>query len=100
GGEGGVATDVETLLPGLHDRSHDHVLDESRVEIVAFHEGREGNRGEIHRMDVLEGPVATSHGSADCIDDDCVAHGVAPGGTRRGKQTVRSVCSPSLPSHE
>ena len=33
GRQSGVASDVETLLAGLRDAAHDHVLDQSRVDV-------------------------------------------------------------------
>src|SRR5690606_16784472 len=41
GGEHGVAAHVQALVPDLHDAAHDHVVDQSRVEVVALHEGLE-----------------------------------------------------------
>ena len=58
----------------LADISHDHVLDELRVEVVSLDKSLEGYGGEIDGMSVLEGPVATTDRCADRIDDYCVSH--------------------------
>ena len=68
--KGGVAADVQALLARLHDATHDHVLDQRRVEVVALDQGTERLRREVDRMPVLQLPVALPSRGADGIDDD------------------------------
>ena len=44
GAEHGVAADVQALGAHLHDATHDHVVDQGRVEVVALDAGRRGSR--------------------------------------------------------
>ena len=75
GGEDGVAADVERLLTDLHHATHDHVVDEFGVEVVALLEGLEHLGGEGGGMPVLELSVALAAGGADGVDDDGFGHG-------------------------
>src|SRR5438105_305404 len=69
---------VEGLLADLHDAAHDHVLDESGIEVVAGDEGLERLGGEIDRVPVLQLPVPAADGRPDGVDDDGVRHVVTP----------------------
>src|SRR5690606_15608688 len=75
GGEHGVATDVQRLLADLHHATHDDVVDERRVEIVALDERLEHVGGEVGGVPVLEASVAPSTGGPYGVDDHGVGHG-------------------------
>ena len=75
GGEDGVAADVDALLADLHDAAHDHVVDESGIEVVALDERLEHLGGQVGGMPAAELPVALATGGADGIDDDGIGHG-------------------------
>ena len=75
GRERGVAADVERLVADLHDAAHDHVVDERRIEIVAFDERAQRVRGQVDRMPAREHAVAPAERRPDRVDDHRVSHG-------------------------
>ena len=72
GCQSGVAGDVETLLAGLGDTAHDHVLDQRRVDAGSVDQRLEGDRGQVDGMDVLELPVPLGDRRPHRIDDDSI----------------------------
>ena len=74
GGQGGVAADVHGLLAHGHGATHDDVLDQGGVEVVALHQGLQGCGGEVDGMPARQLAVATSHRGADCVDDHGIGH--------------------------
>ena len=62
GGERGVPADVDGLVADLHDATHDDVVDDRRVEVVASDQRLQRVRGEVDGMPVLELPVPAAEG--------------------------------------
>ena len=82
GGQHGVAADVEALVADLHDAAHDHVVDPSRVEVVALGESGQDLAGEIGGVPPGELAVALATSGAHHVDDHGVGHGGLLGGCR------------------
>ena len=74
GGEHRVASDVERLLAGLAHAAEDDVVDQGRVDPIAFNDGAQCHRSEIDRVNILEAPVASANRGTNRIDDDRTAH--------------------------
>ncbi len=80
-GEHRVAADVEGLAAHLHDAAHDHIVDQSRIELVALNELLEDLAGEVGGVPARELSVAPTASGADGVDDDSGSHGGAPRGS-------------------
>ena len=87
-GEHRVAADVEGLLPNLHDATHDHVVDQCGIEIVALLQRLQDVRGKSGWVPILQFAVALAAGGANGVDDYCFCHvisrGVLVSGYRNG----------------
>ena len=79
GGEHGRTTHVEGLLADLGDATHDDVVDQRRVEVVARGDGLEDLGREVHGVPATELSVALATGGTNCIDDYGRDHGNPPG---------------------
>ena len=74
GREHGVAPDVDRLLADLHDATHDDVVDEGRVEVVALDERLQRLGGQVHGVPAAKLAVALSAWGAYCVDDHGGGH--------------------------
>ena len=74
GAEHGVAADVETLAADLHDATHDHVVDERGIEVVALGERLEHFGGEVGGVPTGQTSISLATGGADGVDDNGVGH--------------------------
>ena len=74
GGQRRVAADVHGLLAHRHGATHDDVLDQGGVEVVALDQGLERRGGEVDGVPARQLAVAASHRGADCVDDHGIGH--------------------------
>ena len=91
GGEHGVAAHVDALGADLHDAAHDHVVNESGVEVVALHEGAEHLGGQVGGVPPRQLPVPLASGGPDGVDDHGGAHGDLPGRVGELDRAVKSL---------
>ena len=77
-GQHSVTADVECLLAHLHHAAHHDVVDEAWIDAGAVDERLECLGGEIYRVPVLQLAITTAKRRSDCVDDDCVNHGITP----------------------
>ena len=74
GAEHGVAADVEALATDLHDATHDHVVDQRGVEVVALGERLEHFGGEVGGVPPGQTSISLAASGADGVDDNGVGH--------------------------
>jgi len=69
-----AASHVQALLAYLHYATHDHIVDESGIEIVSLDQLLQDFRGKVDGMPVLQLAVPLTQRTADCIDNHCGVH--------------------------
>ena len=62
-------------LADLHDATHDHVVDERRIEVVALGQRLQDLGGEVGGVPTRQLSVALAARGADGVDDDGGGHG-------------------------
>src|SRR4029450_1357650 len=108
GGQHGVARDVDRLGAGLHDATHDDVLDHGRIDLVALDQRAEAFATQVDGVPAGKLAVALAPCGTDGIDDAGGGHGLllclagprCPQslGGRAGSLTVRSSQSADHPA--
>ena len=84
-----VTSHVRRLLADLHHATHHHVIDETRIEIVALLQGLERLGSQIDRMPLLQFPVALPERGADGIDNHGIGHRAIMQERQRQNETGR-----------
>jgi hypothetical protein len=69
-----VASNVERLGAGLHDATHDDVVDYAWIDAGAIDQGLEGFGCKVHGMPSRETTTAAATGGTNNVDDYCFMH--------------------------
>src|SRR3546814_183992 len=72
--EDGVAADLEALLPGLTDATHDHILNRHGIDAGPLDHAVQDLASQICRMPASQSATAAPSCRANCLNNICICH--------------------------